>query len=112
MPLALMAVGAASRVPMVLAMVLQPNARDDGLSAGVGTPPALSASVALVSGLLACLIGIGFQGALVLGWALLASVPLFILAKRKIGGQTGDVLGASQQCAEVAALAAAVAALT
>ncbi|TKA94099.1 hypothetical protein FAZ78_24215, partial [Cereibacter changlensis] len=33
------------------------------------------------------------------------------VAQAKIGGQTGDILGASQQLAEVAALAAAAAAL-
>ncbi|MCH8809034.1 MAG: adenosylcobinamide-GDP ribazoletransferase, partial [Proteobacteria bacterium] len=32
------------------------------------------------------------------------------LARRQIGGQTGDVLGASQQAAEVLCLAALVAA--
>ncbi|MFC7703327.1 adenosylcobinamide-GDP ribazoletransferase [Plastorhodobacter daqingensis] len=34
------------------------------------------------------------------------------LARIKIGGQTGDVLGASRQLTEVAALAAFAAALT
>ncbi len=111
LPLTLMAVGAASRVPMVLAMYLMPSARERGLSAGVGTPPALSVSIALLSGLIICIIGVGFAGALVLGWALLGSVPVFLLARKLIGGQTGDVLGASQQCAEIAALAAAVAVL-
>jgi len=34
-----------------------------------------------------------------------------LVAKAKIGGQTGDILGASQQLAEIAALAVIVAML-
>ena len=47
-------------------------------------------------------------------WAIagagLAVAALAWLAMRQIGGQTGDVLGAAQQVAEVAVLAAAAAA--
>lgn len=111
LPLTLMAVGAASRVPMVLAMYVMPNARVDGLSAGVGRPPSVSVTLALVTGLVICVLGTGFAGALLLGWALLGALPVLFLAFRKIGGQTGDVLGAAQQCAEIAALAAAGAVL-
>ena len=111
LPLVLMSVAAASRVPMVLAMYLMDNARNTGLSASVGRPPAISVAVALIIGLLACLVGAGLAGGLIFFWALLGATPVLLLAKRMIGGQTGDVLGASQQCAEVAALAAAVAVL-
>jgi adenosylcobinamide-GDP ribazoletransferase len=34
------------------------------------------------------------------------SLGILLLARRQIGGQTGDVLGATQQIAEVAALLA------
>ena len=112
LPLALMAVGAVSRVPMVLAMYAMPNARGRGLSASVGAPPAASVVAALVIAFAFCFTGLGLSAALVMGWALLGALPVFWLAHRLIGGQTGDVLGASQQCAEVAALAAAVAMLT
>ena len=37
-------------------------------------------------------------------WLSLAVIGLAGLAKAKIGGQTGDVLGAAQQLAEIAAL--------
>jgi adenosylcobinamide-GDP ribazoletransferase len=107
----LIAVGAASRLPMVLAMFLMPPARKTGLSAGVGLPP--PASVIAAGGLAAliCLIALGFSGLLVLFWAVLAPLPLFWLAGRLIHGQTGDILGGSQQLAEIAALSAACAIL-
>jgi len=40
---------------------------------------------------------------------LLFALPVFVVAKAKIGGTTGDVLGASQKFAEMATLAAALA---
>ena len=57
---------------------------------------------------------------LVMGWAVVAmalaaaATSLFLAraAKARIGGQTGDILGASQQLAEAAALAFAAARLT
>ena len=52
-----------------------------------------------IGGGLAALIGAGL-GALGVGW----------LARRQIGGQTGDVLGAGQQAAEVLCLCAILAA--
>lgn len=109
LPFLLMAVAAASRAPMVLAMYLMDNARKSGLSASVGRPPAVSVALALIIGLVACVAGAGMAGGLIFFWALLGAIPVLLLARRLIGGQTGDVLGASQQCAEVAALAAAVA---
>jgi len=45
---AMIAIGAASRLPMVLAMFLIPPARDTGLSAGVGLPPPASVIAATV----------------------------------------------------------------
>jgi adenosylcobinamide-GDP ribazoletransferase len=40
-------------------------------------------------------------------WVAAMTLALAVLARRKIGGQTGDILGASQQLGELAALAAA-----
>jgi adenosylcobinamide-GDP ribazoletransferase len=39
-------------------------------------------------------------------WVGLATIGMAALAKERIGGQTGDVLGATQQVAEIAALMA------
>jgi adenosylcobinamide-GDP ribazoletransferase len=108
---ALIAVGAASRLPMALAMYAMPNARQSGLSASVGKPPETSLIVAIVLTLLICFVFVGWAGIFVFGWAMIAAVVMGLIAVRTIGGQTGDVLGAMQQWAELGALGAAVAAL-
>lgn len=97
----LIAAGAASRAVMPAMMRWVPPARNDGLSAMAGTPGrdpvwtgiaiAIVISVLLLSwtGVVALLVcGIG---ALVVAW----------LARRQISGQTGDVLGATQQITEL-----------
>jgi len=109
---ALIAVGAASRLPVVLAMYAMPNARSKGLSASVGKPPETSLGIAIVITLLICFIFIGWSGIFVFGWAMIAATIMGLIAMRSIDGQTGDVLGAIQQWAEVGALGAAVAALS
>ncbi len=107
---ALIAVGAASRLPMTLAMFAMPRARDEGLSASVGKPPETSLIIAIILTLVICFVFIGWSGIFVLVWALIAASLMGLIAMRCIGGQTGDVLGAMQQWAELAALGAAVAA--
>lgn len=101
----LIAVGAVSRLPMVLALFLMSSARKSGLAADVGRPPTGSAAVATGLALAIALFATGWAGFLIFGTACLASLPLFYLAQRRIGGHTGDVLGASQQLVEIAALA-------
>ena len=80
------------------------HARATGLSHSVGQPgfTASLMSLAIGSGLGAVLIGMIAMPILVV--VCLATVLVGWIAKRKIGGQTGDVLGASQQIAEIAAL--------
>lgn len=101
----LVAAGAVSRASMVAVMHALPFARDDGLSRRVGTPPrwavVLAAGLALgASGLLW-----GVSGALLLGLSgAAAALVVGRLARARIGGQTGDVLGATQQVAECLAL--------
>jgi len=98
----LVALAAASRVAMVVLMAALPHARDTGLSATVGRPG--PATTALAVGL-----GLGIAGAalgvhavpLALAMAL-AGAGWAIVAMRRIGGQTGDILGAGQQVAEMA----------
>lgn len=100
-------IGAAmlSRVPMIFLMALMDPARPGGLSGRVGQPPLSAAFTAAGLALaVAMLFGGGAAiGALVL--ALLVSLGLALIAQTKIGGQTGDILGASQQISEIAALA-------
>lgn len=102
---ALLAAGAMSRAPMGGLMAFLPNARGSGLSHGTGAP---SRRVALAGAGLAVGLGLLLAGGAVVGIvlsALAVTVALGWLAKRKIGGQTGDILGASQQLAETAMLA-------
>lgn len=107
-PLALVALGAASRAGLPLALALMPPARTDGLgrAAGVATGPAM---VALLLGAMA-LLGFGPAAAFAVALTMaLAGLALAALAMRQIGGQSGDVLGAKQvitECAGWAALAA------
>jgi len=111
-PLALIAIAALSRAPMVVLMRFLPNPRAAGLSRSVGTPSNVTTGGAAI---LACLITLGLigplSGLLVIGVAALAAFGLGLLAKAKIGGQTGDVLGASQQITEIVALATIAAVL-
>jgi adenosylcobinamide-GDP ribazoletransferase len=99
----LIAVAVLSRAPMAVLMAVMPNARGKGLAQSVGHVPLASAGVAALIGLAAagCL---GWSGL----WMVLATamvvLALALVARAKIGGQTGDILGASQQIAEAAGL--------
>lgn len=102
---ALVAVGAISRVPMALLMALLPNARSGGLSQSVGRPSPEGALLALGLGLAIGVVFLGGGGIWLAVWAALPCLALARVARAKIGGQTGDILGASQQLAEAAGLA-------
>lgn len=100
-PLAFVLLAVASRAPMAALLAVLPAARADGLGAGAARPGAARVTVALALGTLAALAAGG--PALVLAM-LLAALAVALAARRALGGQTGDVLGASQQIAEIAAL--------
>ncbi len=102
---ALVAVGALGRAPMGVIMSALPNARGSGLSHATGRPAMQSALVGVA---LAVVIALPFAGSAVLPMLALVVVASGLLArsaKARIGGQTGDILGAAQQLAEVACLA-------
>lgn len=102
-----LAAGALSRAPMAVLMAALPNARGSGLSASVGAPPLWAAAVASGLAMVMALVLAGWVGL----WMALAVVAvtfgLALVARAKIGGQTGDVLGTGQQLAEIAALVVA-----
>ncbi|MEZ5796291.1 MAG: adenosylcobinamide-GDP ribazoletransferase [Paracoccaceae bacterium] len=104
----LIAASALSRAPMAAIMASLPPARDTGLSAGTGRPSATVATLAALIGLLVAILAL--RGAAI--GPILAAVALPALlalaARRLIGGQTGDILGASQQLVFAAALALAI----
>ena len=83
-------------------MAWLPAARPDGLGAqgkAVGTASVILAG--LMGGLPMLLLPQGWAALVVAAFAIAA---LALIAWRKLGGQTGDVLGAGQQVAEVALL--------
>jgi adenosylcobinamide-GDP ribazoletransferase len=107
---ALMVSGAASRGAMAGLMRALPPARDDGLGHDAGRPQQNGVLVAAaIAGIAAgVLLGVGAAVAALVG-AVLGAAAIGLLAKRQIGGQTGDVLGAGQQIAEVSCLCAIIA---
>lgn len=90
-----------SRIIMVAYLCLLPSARENGLgnmASGHGVGPLLSAF--LISLPVFYLCGLTFIPALIV-MAMIASL-FGLLAKRQIGGQTGDICGAGQLLTETA----------
>ncbi|MCV6593247.1 MAG: adenosylcobinamide-GDP ribazoletransferase [Silicimonas sp.] len=92
------AIGAISRAAMLLPMAFLPPARADGLGRMAALPP----GPRLATGLAIAAIAAVFTLPLFLLAAGLAVMLMQAQAKRQIGGQTGDVLGATQKLAECA----------
>ncbi len=108
---ALVGVAVMSRGMMVGVMYALPAVRAGGLSRQTGRPPAAALGGALGLSLMALFFVLP---APVLGAALIAlltAAGCAAVAKAKIGGQTGDVLGATQQITETALLLLCVATL-
>ncbi len=102
---ALIATATLSRAAMPALMAALPHARSDGLSHAVGRPSALRAVIAAGLAVVIALILLDLRAAL--GACLLTFLAVVFcgaLARARIGGQTGDTLGATQQVAEVAIL--------
>ena len=100
--LALIAAHAGARATLPVFMRRVPRARQDGLSADAGAPPQGSSVMAVVIGLIALFLCLGFAATLVAFVLLLAALGLMAwLSIRQIGGQTGDVLGAVEQVSEI-----------
>jgi len=108
--LALIAAHAASRALLPLAMRRLAPAREEGLGAAAGTPSAPLTLAALALGLLISLAALGpLRGAVAFALAGAAVSASAVLAYRRIGGYTGDVLGAFQQIGEIVMLLTAAA---
>jgi adenosylcobinamide-GDP ribazoletransferase len=105
--LSLITAAAASRAVLPGVMRWQRPARTDGLAAAIGAPANAQVATAALLALLIALLAVGFWASLlVAAVAGIAALAVAALAQRRLGGQTGDVLGAVQVVAEVAALAA------
>jgi adenosylcobinamide-GDP ribazoletransferase len=108
---ALIAADTASRLSAVLIMAALPPARRDGMSASVGSPTAGLAAIALGLTFIIAWLLLPFGVALLLILsAIVSAIVLGRVAFRRLGGQTGDVLGASSQICECLALILLVAA--
>lgn len=99
---ALIGAGALSRAAMFAAMAALPNAKQSGLAHMAGRPDLMDAMLAAGLGFAIALLAMPFgvaldatlaaaSGGALIGW----------IAARKIGGQTGDVLGTVQQISEL-----------
>ena len=106
--MALIVTATLSRTSMVALMASLPNARTGGLSQSVGRPATRTSWLAVVIGAVVA-IGCGFAGMVLVAAA--ATIACGLIAHAKIGGQTGDILGATQQVTEITVLIAIVALL-
>lgn len=98
-----------SRAIMGLVMILLPLARQDGLSALTGRPSLSTVLIGFAISIAAGWLLIGLNALLLTLAGLAVASLLWQLALRKIGGQTGDVLGATQKLSETAILVLATA---
>jgi adenosylcobinamide-GDP ribazoletransferase len=99
------AAGALGRGVILLLLLRLPPARRDGLAAGLAQPAAGPLTVGLAFALLPALLLLPFRAALpAILAAALCGLLLARLARRQIGGQTGDVLGAGAALGECAVL--------
>ncbi len=103
----LAAVSASRAAPVILARRMKPI-RTDGLAANLGIPPADSCHVALILAAIFLFLFLGPSAtilAILITGGMLYSLEY--LAKTRLGGITGDIMGAGQQLTEISVLLAA-----
>lgn len=93
-----------SRAAMPAMMQALPNARGTGLSHQTGRPGAPAVRIAAGLALALAILLFGWTGIWAALWVAVAAFAAARLALAKIGGQTGDVLGATQQITEIVTL--------
>ncbi len=106
----ILVVASLSRTAGLMPIVFLSPARRDGMSRAVGQPAretfwcaaGIAGIIAIVVGFVAGLPPLGI--ALMLVLSCLSGLALTGFAARHLGGQTGDIAGATQQMAEIAAL--------
>jgi adenosylcobinamide-GDP ribazoletransferase len=109
---AVLAAGALSRGSIVALLCALPAARPDGMGSVAGRPGGGVAAAGLILALAPlALTGDAAAAGLALGAAVAIGGGFAWLARRQIGGYTGDVLGAGQQLTETTALLALAVAL-
>jgi adenosylcobinamide-GDP ribazoletransferase len=104
-PWFLVALAALSRAAMPVVMHALPNARLAGLSHGVGRPARLPVILGACLALAIATPVLGPMAGLCVAFAMAGTtLGMAALARAKIGGQTGDILGATQQICEIMGL--------
>jgi adenosylcobinamide-GDP ribazoletransferase len=101
---AVIAAAGLSRATMPALIWALPNARPSGLSQSMGRVEGRVAMIAAGLAGLAALLLLGWSAFGAVFWAAAATLGMGALARSRIGGQTGDVLGATQQIVEIAVL--------
>jgi adenosylcobinamide-GDP ribazoletransferase len=106
-----LAIAALSRAAMVWHWRVLPPARTDGLAVAMGGPDGASALFSTVSAAAIAILMIGVAigslpalGATAAAAAATAAFSRYV--RKRLGGQTGDTIGATQQLSEIAALLA------
>ncbi|MGB0904389.1 MAG: adenosylcobinamide-GDP ribazoletransferase [Mangrovicoccus sp.] len=100
----LIAAAVISRAAMVWVMTNLPHARRRGLAARVGRPRKATAYLGVALAIGGGLLLIGVPALVLALFAGLTATSFARLAKARLGGQTGDVLGATQQLTEISCL--------
>jgi adenosylcobinamide-GDP ribazoletransferase len=105
----LVASAALSRTLCLLPLAFLPPARSDGAGRAARDIDhrrcALALGIAVAIALAPCLAGASFlRGALGITAAFAAVLAVCLIARRQVGGQTGDVAGAAQQAADIVML--------
>lgn len=100
-----------SRTAMPLVMVWLPRASATGLATSAGTPRPGDVLFAVAIGLPIAVLLLGWSAVPAVLAVATAVVGMAMLARRRLGGYTGDVLGAVQQAAETAVLLVLAAAI-
>ena len=103
---ALVAAAIASRTAIAPVMYLLPPARAEGLSHAAGRPDRGRTADSVAIGVLLCALALApvadpVRIILAMAGAAAGAALPALLARRRLGGQTGDILGAVQQCAEI-----------
>jgi adenosylcobinamide-GDP ribazoletransferase len=97
-----------ARTVVAVAPAVLPYARDEGLaSALIATPVSALTALALLPAAALGVVTVGWVGGAAVGAAVLGAVAVLLLARRRVGGFTGDVLGAAIVVAETVGLVVA-----
>ena len=105
------AAGVLSRSMIAAAMYALPSARTDGLAASAGRPSLANTAICLALAFAITGWFLHMHAFEIIPSAIIACALVCLIAKKKIGGVTGDVYGAIQQIVEVTVLITATATL-